>query len=318
MKIFISWSGKRSELVAQQLVEILKLLNLETWFSKDDIRKGEMWRYELTENLKTSDIAIICLTSYSIISKWVMFEVGMCLSSSPAKRVCPLLIGLTEENLRNTPLDGFQITKASDQLDVESLLRSIYSNESDSNYHLKATQFKNHFDYWLPKFVDTMKKLPTEEQEARESKNKTFIPLKNNKEDLILTPLLDKIDEQCNSQTLATITKQFLDGKNSLSVDSQDVLDALMHRTMEWIRLYLETQPDRHYQVLMRAGLIAIAIISRSTDNKAYGQEFMRKCKENIAGDPRASYVGSVLKTSIHILTREEKPEMSYFSRSGS
>jgi hypothetical protein len=54
MKVFISWSGPRSQAIAQTLHTWLKdvIQTLDPWISVEDIDKGQQWGRSLAEELE--------------------------------------------------------------------------------------------------------------------------------------------------------------------------------------------------------------------------------------------------------------------------
>lgn len=64
MKVFISWSGERSKLLANALCEWLKpvLQSVEVWMSEADIEAGDRWGQEVAKELSASNFGIICVT----------------------------------------------------------------------------------------------------------------------------------------------------------------------------------------------------------------------------------------------------------------
>jgi hypothetical protein len=58
MKVFISWSGERSRLVAQAIHEWLPyVINAaEPWMSSADIEKGARWALDLAQELDDTRI----------------------------------------------------------------------------------------------------------------------------------------------------------------------------------------------------------------------------------------------------------------------
>jgi TIR domain len=70
LKIFISWSGPRSQGVAEALHDWLPnvLQNVKPWLSANDIDKGAKWRQAVTGELEKSNFGLICLTPENLTS----------------------------------------------------------------------------------------------------------------------------------------------------------------------------------------------------------------------------------------------------------
>src|SRR5262249_25941930 len=78
MRVFISWSGDRSRLVAEALKEWLPAViqTLEPWVSSVDIAKGTRSLEEIHLQLRDSEFGIICLTPENLKAEWIHFEAG--------------------------------------------------------------------------------------------------------------------------------------------------------------------------------------------------------------------------------------------------
>jgi hypothetical protein len=78
MRVFISWSGKKSAAVADFIRAWLPMLvqSVEPWMSESDIEPGKRWSNELAEQLSSTDVGIICLTRDNLGSAWMLFEAG--------------------------------------------------------------------------------------------------------------------------------------------------------------------------------------------------------------------------------------------------
>ena len=111
MKIFISWSGQRSKAVAQALKSWIKMVlqATEPWVSTEDIERGSVWFSQIAEQLKTTQVGIICLTPENLDEPWILFEAGAIAKGMESNRVCTLLIGLAPTEVK-PPLSQFNAT----------------------------------------------------------------------------------------------------------------------------------------------------------------------------------------------------------------
>lgn len=109
MKVFLSWSGERSRLVAKALHSFLQELNqsFKPWMSENEIKAGMRWFSELAKGLKDTNFGIICVTPESINSAWVLFEAGVLSKSVDTEGVCPYCIDPDQKELEG-PLAQFQ------------------------------------------------------------------------------------------------------------------------------------------------------------------------------------------------------------------
>lgn len=125
MKVFLSWSGTRSKLVADALKRWLPdiLQFIDTWVSEHDIDAGVRWSQQLTNVLEETQIGIIIVTPENQTSTWLVFEAGALSKSVENSRVIPLLIDLKPIDLL-TPLSQFQAVEAS-KSGIKKLLSTI-------------------------------------------------------------------------------------------------------------------------------------------------------------------------------------------------
>lgn len=125
MKIFISWSGDRSQKLAEALREWLPLVlhYAKPWLSKSDIEAGERWGVEVAKELQESNFGIICVTKDNLASPWILFESGALAKSMEDGRVIPLLLDLDFKEISG-PLAQFQAKKA-DQAGIRELVVSL-------------------------------------------------------------------------------------------------------------------------------------------------------------------------------------------------
>lgn len=115
MKVFLSWSGTRSERVAELLKEWLPcvLQASDPWVSTSDIERGAQWFSSIQGQLQETTTGIICLTQENKEKPWILFEAGALAKGLSDARVCTLLIDLEPQHVR-PPLGQFnhtQVTK---------------------------------------------------------------------------------------------------------------------------------------------------------------------------------------------------------------
>jgi hypothetical protein len=125
MKLFISWSGERSEALARGLREWLPLVLhfIEPWLSQSDIQPGERWSAEVAKELEGSNFGIICVSRDNLSSPWLLFEAGALAKSMQDGRVIPLLLDLDFKEVTG-PLAQFQ-AKKSEASGIKELVSSL-------------------------------------------------------------------------------------------------------------------------------------------------------------------------------------------------
>ena len=110
MKVFVSWSGTRSRLIARELSAWLKdvFQGIETWMSEADIKAGARWADKLSEELQRSNFAVMCLTPENMGSPWMLFEAGAISRSVERGGVVPYCyqLGIAEVAFSSFPIPG--------------------------------------------------------------------------------------------------------------------------------------------------------------------------------------------------------------------
>jgi len=94
LSVFISWSDKRSFLVAEGLARLLPrvLSNVEVLWSAE-IGTGKEWFAEINRMLKQADFVILCLTPENMKETWINYEAGAVFGKTEkTTKVCPYLI----------------------------------------------------------------------------------------------------------------------------------------------------------------------------------------------------------------------------------
>ncbi len=157
MKIFISWSGKRSQQLALNLRDWLPLIlyYVAPWVSEADIGAGDRWASEVGKELESSNFGIICLTRENIESQWILFEAGSLAKSLQESKVIPLLLDLDFSEISG-PLAQFQGKKT----DKESIIEVIKSINQSSQTPIDNPRLDLLFNALWPKFEETLKNIP--------------------------------------------------------------------------------------------------------------------------------------------------------------
>lgn len=150
MRVFLSWSGERSKLVAELLDAWLQcvLQALTPWMSSKDIDRGSLWFSEITDQLQNTMVGVICLTQDNKNKPWILFEAGALAKGLPSNRVCTFLIDLQPGDVAN-PLAQFNHTLP-DRAGVWELVRTL--NVALKERALKESILEEVFDTYWPKF----------------------------------------------------------------------------------------------------------------------------------------------------------------------
>jgi hypothetical protein len=179
LKIFISWSGERSEIVAAALNEWLPMViqNVEPQFSREN-EKGTFWQTGIRKALAT-DFGIVCLTPENLSTPWVHFEAGS-LAKHEDGRVWTLLLCGLEYGSVTPPLSLLHHTLP-DEGDVFKMLESI--NKACGSASLKPDVLRKVFNKNWPD-------LKTAVDKAAGMKPSGATPAKRNPSDMIEEILL--------------------------------------------------------------------------------------------------------------------------------
>lgn len=125
LRVFISWSGPRSKVVAEAVQWWLRTLfqDVELWISTHNITAGERWATKLAGELQGSNFGIVCLTPENLGAPWILFEAGALSKSVEVGQVVPYLFGLNPADVE-PPLGQFQSVE-SDEAGTRVLVESV-------------------------------------------------------------------------------------------------------------------------------------------------------------------------------------------------
>ncbi len=137
-RIFIGWSGSRSNLVAKALKYWLQCLShdIEPWVSNLDLKPGRGWWEELETELRQSTAGILCISPENRDSPWLNFEAGALARSVERKLIIPYAIDMEASEISH-PIRFFQGVKAT-QSETSKMASALFSSthvdyDRDSN-----------------------------------------------------------------------------------------------------------------------------------------------------------------------------------------
>lgn len=156
MKIFISWSGSKSQEVAKVLKQWIPCViqSVEPYFSSADIDKGARWSTDIAKELQDASFGILCVTKDNLSSSWLNFEAGALSKSIEQSKVCPFLVDLKPSDITDSPILQFQMANATRD-DVFKLFKSINSNLEESK--LTEGVLSTTFETFWPKIEEALK-----------------------------------------------------------------------------------------------------------------------------------------------------------------
>lgn len=176
MTVFISCSGSLSKRVGELLHAWLPEVNqgIETWLYSEDIEKGSMWPEEVNKALATT-VGILCVTQENKDARWLLFEAGALWKGLEHARVCPLLIDLEEQDVKE-PLNRFNFTLPTKE-EMWKLLKTI--NNIDPENKLQEDRLKKSFDRLWREFEEPF-------EQAREAHKKEVRPPPRKVDDMVV------------------------------------------------------------------------------------------------------------------------------------
>ena len=99
MRVFISWSGEPSRLIAKALDGWLESVvqHVDAWMSDEEIGSGQRWNEAIAHSLDETDFGIVCVTRANQHAPWLIFEAGAVAKSVKKGRVVPLVRRLVHD-----------------------------------------------------------------------------------------------------------------------------------------------------------------------------------------------------------------------------
>lgn len=164
MKVFVSWSGERSRLLAQALHGWLPLVlhYVKPWLSDADVSAGDRWATVVAKELETSNFGIICVTPENLNSPWVLFEAGALAKAMQGSKVIPLLFNLEFSDISG-PLAQFQAKK----FDREGLAEVVGSVNKSCDAAVPDDRKNQLFTALWPELEKQIQGIPAEAPTAK-------------------------------------------------------------------------------------------------------------------------------------------------------
>lgn len=157
-KVFVSWSGDRSRILAETLTrwlpKVLQELKGEVWMSEHDISAGARWNHELAEQLSTTNFGVLCLTPENLASPWLIFEAGALSKAIEEARVAPYRLDLDDADV-GPPLSQFQGVDS----DEAGTLRLVMSIHNAINSSLEKQQVHETFRVFWPQLQEKVRRI---------------------------------------------------------------------------------------------------------------------------------------------------------------
>ncbi len=173
MKVFISWSGENSKLLAKEMKKFLKkcIQTLDVFCSEEDIEKGQNWVRIIGDELANSNYGIFCLNKENMDSEWLNFEAGAISKMISNSYVSTILQKIEISDLKG-PLSYFQATK----LEYSDLLKLFKSINKAQEKPINEEILVDCFDALYDGFISQINKIQILEQKSslKESNQKNI------------------------------------------------------------------------------------------------------------------------------------------------
>lgn len=166
MRIFISWSGKKSKAIAEIFRDWLPavLQSVKPYFTPSDIEKGSRWNSDISKTLENCKMGIFILTESNLESPWLMFEAGAISKSVENSKVCPILFGVENSDVKG-PLTQFQSSEF-EKIEIKKIVKSINIELGENK--LADNILDEVFDTWWPKLEAKIKAVNISEKKDSE------------------------------------------------------------------------------------------------------------------------------------------------------
>lgn len=161
MKVFISWSGERSNKIAEVLKQWIRhvIQSVEPFVSSQDISKGARWSTDIAKELQDTNFGILCVTKDNFQQPWLLFEAGALSKTIEKSYVVPLLFDLEPSDLQDSPLLQFQATSFSKE-EIKKLIVTL--NTACGPSALDSHELDEAFSVWYPKLEESLSKIEPE------------------------------------------------------------------------------------------------------------------------------------------------------------
>lgn len=166
MKLFISWSGKTSQKVADAIDIWVRdvLQHVECFISDQKIEAGSTWHSVITEHLNGTSEGVVCVTPANITSPWLNYEAGALSKAAGGGRVRTVLFGLTSSDIPNeSPLVHFQHSIITNKTDMRKFIDSI--NSENGKETVEPDRLNRAFETHWPSFAESIKQITSSTDE---------------------------------------------------------------------------------------------------------------------------------------------------------
>jgi TIR domain len=155
VRVFICWSGDRSQRLAGKLAEWLpKVIGADVICDLSlKFMPGKEWFPQLKEALSRSSAAVVCFTPENLSSLWMHFEAGAVFAASE-RRVLPYYLGSDAARIKE-PLNAIQAITATED-GTRRLVKALAHRDS-----VEVDQPAERFDHFWPELHQLLRDIET-------------------------------------------------------------------------------------------------------------------------------------------------------------
>lgn len=167
MKVFISWSGEKSNKVARVFKEWLPsvIQSIEPYVSSEDIDKGARWSTDIATELEHSSFGILCVTKDNLNAPWLAFEAGALSKTMDKAFVSPFLFDIKRSAVKG-PMLQFQST-VFEESDIKKLVVTL--NKACEAEGITDAMLDKAFEVWYPSLANNLNAISGDIIEEREA-----------------------------------------------------------------------------------------------------------------------------------------------------
>ena len=153
MKVFLSWSMRRSRMVAEAFYDLAErcLPGVELFKSDSDIRPGQQWAAKLMSELSETHIGVAFVTPENKSRDWLLFEAGA-IAMSPSRQLIVVRTDLNEADLES-PLSIYQNRSADNRSEVSEILEVLGEDLPEAAKNVRD----EYLDAFWPKYEERVR-----------------------------------------------------------------------------------------------------------------------------------------------------------------
>ena len=125
--------------------------------------KGTLWFEKICKEIETAQFGIICITSESLLSDYMLYELGALMQRLGNHNVCPLLFGVDAKDIKNTPYAHLQCTNFN-QEEIKQLVNEM--NNACDNSKIPEVKLNEFFNSIYKQFDEELTQLEITEPDA--------------------------------------------------------------------------------------------------------------------------------------------------------